>query len=74
MGVCSDRDTKRPGQSKVSQFDHALAADEDVLWFEVSVQHTVGVTEGDAIQHLVQVALQGGGRVKNKKLQQGPDI
>ena len=60
MCVCSDGHPKRPGQPEVRQLDDPLHIDEQVLWLQVSVQHSVGVAEVDPIQHLIGVALEGG--------------
>lgn len=60
MSESTDRDAKRPGQSKVSELDDVVAAiDEQVLRLEVAVEHAVGVAVGDATQNLVEEALHG---------------
>lgn len=55
--VCSDRNPKSPGQSKVGQLDDSLHIDEEVLGLQVSVQYPMGMAELDAFQHLICVAL-----------------
>lgn len=47
-----------PGQSKVSQLHLALAGYQNILWFQVSVQHTVRVQECKAAQQLPHEVLQ----------------
>lgn len=41
-----------PGQSKVSQLHLALTGDQNILWFQVSVHHTIGVKESQTTQQL----------------------
>jgi hypothetical protein len=55
--VSPDWHAKRPGKPKVSEFDGALAVNEQVLGLEVTVQNPVHVAERYALQQLVQVAL-----------------
>lgn len=57
MSVNPHRNTKGPGQPKVSQLDFALGIDEQVLGLEVTMQHPVGVAEGQTLQQLEQIAL-----------------
>lgn len=47
-----------PGQSKVSQLHLALAGDQNVLWFQVSVHHAVRVKECKTAQQLPHQVLQ----------------
>jgi hypothetical protein len=46
-----------PAQSKISQLDGSLLINEQVLWLEVTMQHTSRVTEYNALENLVRVAL-----------------
>ena len=57
--VDADGHTESPRQAEVGQLDHALVVDEQVLWLQVAVQHPPAVAELDALQDLVQVALEG---------------
>lgn len=57
VGVDPDRNTKGSSQAKVCQFDNALVVDQQILWFQVTMEHSATVTEVDALQYLVQVAL-----------------
>ena len=58
MCVGTDRHTKSPRQPEVSQFDLTLGVDEQVLRFQVSVEHAMGVAECQTLKKLEQVALQ----------------
>lgn len=60
MGVDPDRNTKGPSQAKVCQFDNSLVVDQEVLRFQVPVEDSTTVTEVNALQDLVEVALKGG--------------
>lgn len=64
MRIGSHRHTKCSGKPKVSQFYCSLGIDQQVLWFEVTVQHTMWVAEGKALQKLEQVALGEEGEVQ----------
>lgn len=57
MGVDPDRNTKGSSQTKVCQFDNALVVNQQILWFQVTMEHSATVTEVDALQNLVKVAL-----------------
>jgi len=57
MGVDPDRNTKCPSQAKVGQLDNTLVVYQKVLGFKVSVEDTATVTEVNALQDLVKVAL-----------------
>lgn len=57
MGVDSDRNTESPSQPKVCQFDDPLIVDQEVLGLQVAVEDSTTVTEVNALQDLVQVAL-----------------
>lgn len=58
MSVDSDRNTKGPRQAKVCQFDDSFVVNQEVLWFQVSVENSAAVTEVNALQDLVQVTLE----------------
>lgn len=60
MGVDPNRNTKGPSETKVCQFDNSLVVDEEVLGFQVPVEDPTTVTEINALQDLVKVALKGG--------------
>ncbi len=60
MGVDPDRNTKGPSQAKVCQFDNSLVVNQEVLGFQVPVKDSTTVTEVNALQDLVKVALKGG--------------
>lgn len=47
-----------PGQSEVSQLHLALAGYQNILWFQVSVHHTVRVKECKSAQQLPHQVLQ----------------
>ena len=57
MCIHPNRYTKRSGQSKICQFDDSLAINEEVLWFEISVQYSPLVAEQNALEELVCVTL-----------------
>lgn len=58
MCVDTDRDAKRSGQAKVCQLDAAHVVNEQILWLEVTVQHTPCMAEQYALTDLEHVALQ----------------
>lgn len=60
MRVAANGDAKSPRQTKIGQLDAALGVDEQVLRLQITMQHAVHVTESDATQQLVQVALKEG--------------
>jgi hypothetical protein len=47
-----DGHTKRSSQTEISELELALASQEQVLGFEVSMEHPVVVAEGDTLQAL----------------------
>ena len=55
--VCANGDAKGAGKTKVGQLDVALAIDEQVLWLEVTVQHTARVAKLNALEQLEHVGL-----------------
>lgn len=57
MGVDPNRNTKSSSQAKVCQFDNSLVVDQEVLGFQVPVEDSTTVTEVNALQDLIQVAL-----------------
>lgn len=57
MGVDPDRNTKGPSKAKVCQFDNPFVVNQQVLGFQVPVEDSPTVTEVDALQDLVKVAL-----------------
>lgn len=48
VGVCPERDAKRPSKAKVSEFEVAVLVNEKVLWLEVAMEDTMCVAEEDA--------------------------
>jgi hypothetical protein len=59
--VTADGDAKRPCQAKVGQLQLAFPVDEQVLRFQVAVQHAVVVAVRHACEQLVQKRLDDGG-------------
>ncbi len=57
VSVGSYRYTKGSTKSKVSQFYGSIVVDEQVLWFQVSVQHTTSMTELYSLKDLVRITL-----------------
>lgn len=60
MGIYPDWHPEGPGQPKVCQLDHSLVVNQQVLGFQVSVEDPSTVAKQDALQDLVQIALDGG--------------
>lgn len=60
MGVDPYRYTKSPSQAKICQFDNSLVINKEVLRFQVTMEDTSTVTEVNALQDLVKVALKCG--------------
>lgn len=60
MGKDPDRNTRSSSQAKVCQFDNSLVVDQEVLGFQVPVEDSTTVTEVNALQDLVKVALKCG--------------
>lgn len=59
MGVDPNRNTKGTSQAEVCQFNNSLVIDQEVLGFQVPVEDSTTMTEVNAFQDLVKVALQG---------------
>lgn len=57
MRVDPDRNTKGSSQAKVCQFDNSLVVNQEVLGFQITVEDSTTVTEVNALQYLVKVAL-----------------
>uniref|UniRef100_A0A0E9XEZ3 Uncharacterized protein n=1 Tax=Anguilla anguilla TaxID=7936 RepID=A0A0E9XEZ3_ANGAN len=57
VSVNPHRNTKGPGQPKVSQLDHPFVVYQQILWFQVSVKDSSAVAKQYPFQNLVQVAL-----------------
>ncbi len=62
MGVGAHRHAERTGEAKVGEFEHTGAVDQQILRFQVAVQHAVGVAERNTGDELVQVRLSNGER------------
>ena len=58
MGVDPHRNSKRSGESKVSELDDTFLIDEQVLWLQVSMQYPMRMAKNNAKADLVQIALQ----------------
>jgi hypothetical protein len=43
MGIRAKRDTKRSRKAEICEFEIAAGVDEQILWFEVTVENAVGV-------------------------------
>lgn len=54
----SHLETVDSSQTKVGQFDLSTAGDQDVLWLQVTVDHTVGVQEVEPLEKLVHHILE----------------
>lgn len=52
MGVGAQGHAEGAGETKVGEFEVAVAVDEEVLGFEVAVEDAVGVAIADALQEL----------------------
>ena len=50
--VSAERDTECAGQTEIGQLEVAFLVDEQVLWFEVTVQDTVGVAVAGSLEKL----------------------
>lgn len=59
VGVDSDRDAEGPSQTKVRQFDDSFVVNQQVLWFQVTVEDSATVAEQNALQDLIKVTLPG---------------
>ena len=57
MCVNSDRNTDRSRKTEIGQLDSTLLVDEQILGFQISVQHTTLVTETDGFGDLEQITL-----------------
>lgn len=58
VSVGADGHAKRAGETKVSQLENALAVDEQVGQLQVPVQNAVRVAVRDALEDLIQIALE----------------
>lgn len=57
MSVGAKRETKSPGQSKVSYLEKPILVDQEVLRLHVPVEDPVSMAKGNALQHLAEEAL-----------------
>ena len=57
VGVGANGDAKGACEAEISEFEVAIAVDEEVLGLQIAVEHAVGVAKCDAAQHLVQERL-----------------
>lgn len=57
MGIDPDRNTKGPSQAKVCQFDDSLVVNQQILGLQITMEDSATVTEVNALQYLVKVAL-----------------
>ncbi len=59
VGECVYRNTKGPGQAKISKFELPFPIDEKVLRFQISMQHSILMAKGCAHEKLVHEAPNG---------------
>ena len=57
MSVHSDGHSESSRETKVGKFDISRCIKQKILWFQVAVQDTMTMTEENALQQLVNVAL-----------------
>ena len=58
VSVRLDRESEGSGQAKIGELDClAVAANEQVLWLQVSVENAVRMQENERLQNLIQEAL-----------------
>ena len=58
VSVCLDRESEGSGQAEIGELDClAVAANEQVLWLQVSVENPVRMQENERLQNLIQEAL-----------------
>lgn len=57
VGVCLDRQAKRPSQSKICQLHVSIRVDQEILWLQVSVHDAMRVTVGSGLQNLISELL-----------------
>ena len=58
VSVCLDRESEGSGQAEIGELDClAVAANEQVLWLQVSVENAVRMQENERLQNLIQEAL-----------------
>jgi len=50
-------DTECPGESEVGELDAAMNVNEEILRFEIAMDHSVAVAVRQSLQQLVQVTL-----------------
>ena len=53
IGECVDGDAEGAGEAEVGELELAFVVDQEVLRFEVAVEHPIVVAEGDALEELV---------------------
>ena len=58
MCVCPDRNSKRTRKPEISQLKRSPRINEQVLWLEVAMKHSVRMTEIDTSYKLVHERLQ----------------
>lgn len=59
VGKGIDWNTKGTREPEISQFKLTLVVDEQILGFQIAVQYSVFMTEGDSLQKLVHERLNG---------------
>jgi hypothetical protein len=52
--ICPQRDTKRSREAKVCQLEITVTVDEEVLGFEIAVEHAAAVEVVDTLDELVR--------------------
>lgn len=61
MGIGAQRNAKGTGKSEISQLQVALAVNEQILWLQIAVKNTVGVTVADSLAQLTHELLDHAG-------------
>ena len=61
--VCEDpnRNTKGSRQTKIGNFDNSIASNQEILWFQISVQGAANMAVQDTLEDLVEVTFHYGG-------------
>lgn len=56
MGVSSNGNGERSGQTEICKFNVSLAIEKQVLWFEITMKDAIHVAVIDGFEELVHVA------------------
>lgn len=49
VSVSADRDPECAGETEISKLEDSIPVDEQVLWFQISVQHAMCMAERDSL-------------------------